>query len=263
MSLFDGVGHHLRRIADLAAGSRFDEAIAAAERSATAVPEATAWRLRLQELSESLREARDDAGRLAELAERWSLGSQQRGLPASLASAIVSGLYGAAAAALEQTAPGAVHEGRPAGWYWLKANRPDEAEKSLEATVALHNCRGVALVLLGNIAHDAREAAKARLHYRRAYITDPFKVPTDDIKDDAVKALLDDAQELQLRPPEPWVPLVGFARGVLPLVREMSIHAEAARFQALLDRRSAVEARKEMKALAPELFKLLMENGQL
>ena len=88
-----------------------------------------------------------------------------------------------------------------------------------------------------------------------------------------IQSLAADAEELELHPPEPWLPFIGLLNGVFPLSPE-TFDREATpvdRFSlALLRSRSAtarggidIEARRELKRFAPKLFARLLQEGLL
>lgn len=156
--------------------------------------------------------------------------------------------------------------GRPAGWYWLRAAEPERARAVLEAAVAGGILVGRALPMLAEIERAEGRERNARELYRRAFCEDPLGVDVDSLADEAVRALVDEARELELSPPEIWVPLVGWAMGTFGLSSEPQGQAACRDFHAaLLDARrgGGTEARRRMKSLAPLLFEQLRDAGRL
>ncbi len=156
--------------------------------------------------------------------------------------------------------------GQPTGWYWLQGHRPEQARACLEKASAQGVLVGRALSLLGDLAFREGRALAAREFYRRAFCEDPGGVDAEVLADPGVRALVDDARELELSPPEVWVPLAGWAANLFSLPSEPQGQAAARDFHAALLEarlRGDIEARRRMKNLAPLLFERLRDGGRL
>lgn len=269
LGLFEGLAAHCTRVALLARAGQFDEAYAEAERVAANHEEAVPWCSAFDRLLRSVETTRGSPDDLAALAERWARDKESRDLPESLSLGILRGLHLATARAAEQKGPGTTAGGRLAGWHWLQAGRAEDGRRSLESAVGAGQNVGAALVLLGNLAHREGDAAQARESYRRAFLLDPTGVRLEEVTDDGVRELAEEAAELELLPAEAWVPIVGLCAGVFNNGVEKSVIESVAQFQSLLGRsRQAtlrgvpdVTVRRELKSLAPNLFPQLRDSG--
>lgn len=190
---------------------------------------------------------------------------------ASFTSALRRGQAVLVARRLEAEGPLAVAAGETAGHFWLLGGRPLDARRSLEDARRLAPYDVGVLVPLGNVLHLAGEHAGAREAFRQALRAAPEQVVLDRLLDEELASLVEETRELGLEPVAAWLPFVGFARGVFrPSPETFEREPTAAdRFAAALLRsrlassrgRPDVEARRELKRLAPALLALLLEEG--
>jgi hypothetical protein len=266
LGLFEGVGRYITALSPLLENGRFREAFLAASEIATRERAAESWLPALGWLDREVTLAGSSAESLAQVAEQFDPVDTFSELPVRIAEAARAGLHLVVAAAAEAVSPGAMVRDRPAGWHWLQARRLNDARRSLEATVDGGRAMGPALVLLGNIALYEGANGRSRALYRRAFVLDSEQVPVHEIADASIRGLVDEAEDLGLEPASAWVPVLGYALDLLPWGRERSTHAQVARFQDLLEQlpgSDEVARRRALKALSPELFSLLLENGRL
>jgi hypothetical protein len=187
--------------------------------------------------------------------------------PATVAWATRCGLSVVAARRLEEDGQWVA-----ASRCWEQARRPVDEERALRTAVTSRHMTGMACVLLGNLLRD-RDGPAARLAYREAFLLDAENVSVEDILDPLVRSTVEEAGSWVPLPTGPWVPVVGHAMGLWPFPHDLTKGdaTEPARFlAALLASRTGtargrpdVDARREMKRLAPKLFAYLMEEGML
>lgn len=229
------------------------------------LPEAAYLARRLPQLAAHFEAPDADPERLAEELERPGALFDASKISGGLAAALHRALAARVGEAAERRGCLAVR-GRPAGWYWLRAARPDRARAALEAAVAGGALVGRALSMLADLAHGEGREQAARELYRRAFCEDPGGVEVDSLADEAMRGLVEEARELELAPPEDWAPLVGWALGVFGLPPEPQGKDACRDFHAAaLDARrgGGIPARRRMKELAPLLFERLRDGGRL
>jgi tetratricopeptide (TPR) repeat protein len=200
--------------------------------------------------------------------------------PALLATAGVRTLLlRRAAAELMRDAPTALVDGRPASALLLEAGDLHAARQAAEAAAA-HSPRARFLAHLADVEHRLDLPSSARERYREALALDPHDVDWDQLADEEVRSLPDIARtELELEHGVAWAAPVGVVLGVLPpgeppplpcdaLVdrQPASALAQARRFLVALIRSMhepgarAIDARREMRALAPQLLAAYLER---
>ena len=189
----------------------------------------------------------------------------------AIAAAARQGVSAALARRLDEHGPLERANGRLAGHYWLLARRPADALASVARTLAAAPLLADALIIEGNAHLASGRRERARECFWRALRASPAEVALADIADEEVRALAYDAAELGLSPPEPWLPFVGLLEGIFHLSPESFARepTPADLFSAALVRsRTAtlrgtadIEARREMKRIAPGLFARLLEQG--
>lgn len=189
----------------------------------------------------------------------------------ALSSAAVRGRAAAVAQALASQHPRARARGELAATWWLAAEQAERAVAAVDLLLADEPHDAEALLLRGNSLHARGEVGRARLDYRHALRADARCVRLEQIADEDVRLLAPEAAELGLSPVEPWLPFVGLVTGVFPLLAFASDRPATAqdRFEAALLRcrasraqgRIDVQARRELKGLAPALFARLLEDG--
>lgn len=190
---------------------------------------------------------------------------------AAIVAASRTGRLVAVARALDGVGPGAKARGRLAAHYWSRAQLSTKAVQSLERTLAARPESGEALVALGNLAHAEGDAPRARELYRRALRAAPDEVRLEDVADGDVRDLAAGTGDLGLAPVNAWLPFVGLLLAVFGPSPEAFDRAptDADRFASALQRsrlatsrgRPDVPARRELKALAGELYARLFEAG--
>jgi tetratricopeptide (TPR) repeat protein len=182
-----------------------------------------------------------------------------------------------AAAELMRDAPTALVDGRPASALLLEAGDLDAARQAAEAAAA-HSPRARFLAHLADIEHRLALPGSARERYREALALDPHDVDWDELADEEVRSLPDIARtELELEHGVAWAAPVGVVLGVLPPGepppcsaaadrQPASALAQARRFLVALIRSMhepgarAIDARREMRALAPQLLATYLER---
>lgn len=184
-----------------------------------------------------------------------------------------------AAAELMRDAPTALVEGRPASALLLEAGDLHAARQAAEAA-AVHSPRARFLAHLADVEHRLDRASSARDRYRKALALDPHDVDWDGLADEEVRSLPDIARtELELDHGVAWAAPAGVVLGVLPPGEPpplpcdaapdrppASALAQARRFLAALIRSMhepgarAIDARREMRALAPRLLAAYLER---
>jgi len=189
---------------------------------------------------------------------------------AALADAARRGMQAAVARRLDEAGPASRAGGMLAAQYWLHARKPEKALESVGILLAAAPLCAEAHVLEGNAHLPSGNVERARESYRRALRAAPQDVRMADIDDEDVRALASEAADMELDPPEPWLPFVGIIGGVFAWKQDAFDRepTPADRFAAALGRsRTAtargapdVEARRELKRLAPALFARLAEE---
>ncbi len=184
----------------------------------------------------------------------------------ALAAALKRHLHGCVADAAERCSLFEVH-GRLAGWHWQQAGSPERAEAAYRAAAQKEpRLQARALFALGDLLFGQGRQAEARECYRQALCGEAAGIDPESAADPQVQALVDEARELELEPPLPWLPLVGWLCGVFALPPAPEGVGLCREFhEALLQGRrgGGIEARKRMKALAPLLFERLRDEGKL
>jgi hypothetical protein len=183
-----------------------------------------------------------------------------------------------AAAELLRDAPTALVDGRPASALLLEAGDLHAARQAAEAAAG-HSPRARFLAYLADIDHRLDRASNARKRYREALVLDPHDVDWDELADEEVRSLPDIARtELELEHGVAWAAPVGVVLEVLPPGEPPQLPcgaaespapsalARARRFLAALIRSMhetgtrAIDARREMRALAPQLLAVYLER---
>lgn len=184
-----------------------------------------------------------------------------------------------AAAELQRDAPTALVDGKPASVLLLEAGDLHAAHQAAEAAAG-HSPRARFLACLADVEHRLDRPGSARERYREALALDPHDVDWDELADEDVRSLPDIARtELELEHGIAWAAPVGVVLGVLPPGEPpplpcdgpadrppASALAQARRFLAALIRSMhepgprAIDARREMRALAPQLLAAYLER---
>ncbi len=190
---------------------------------------------------------------------------------AALGAAVRRGLPAAVARRLDGAAVGARALGKLSAHYWLLSLQPAEALAAAERLLEAEPARADAWVLRGNALLATGDLASARRAWWRALRAAPLDTVVADIADDEVRGLVAETAELELAPPEAWLPIVGLLMGVFawsgdPFDREPTpadrFFAALARSRAATARgRADIETRRSMKQFAPMLFERLLEEG--
>ncbi len=184
------------------------------------------------------------------------------------------------AAEIEQElGAGGVLDGRPAGYFLLRAGAIERAERSLRATLARDRDSGRARGYLGDALTARDQRTEARVEYRDALATSPRTVDLPNVSDIEVRDLPAVAEIDHEVPGDPvdWAAAVGIIEGtfVRPhdapsdwldtvvlevlspgqqfyrwLVGELAARGEAER----------IACRRAMKALGPSLLKAALER---
>jgi tetratricopeptide (TPR) repeat protein len=250
----------------IAQGSLPAAAARAAEvASSYSIPEAAYLAGCLPQLAARLDALALEPERLAEEVETPGALFDASKLTGGLAEALARHLALRVAEAAERRGCLAVR-GRPTGWFWLRAAEPARARAALEAAAAQGVLVGRAFSLLGDLERAEGREQAARELYRRAFCEDPLGVEAEALADEALRALVEEARELELAPPEVWVPIVGWALGLFGLPSEPQGQGACRDFHAALlsaRRGGGVAARRRMKELAPLLFERLRDGGRL
>jgi tetratricopeptide (TPR) repeat protein len=186
-----------------------------------------------------------------------------------------------AAFELQQTAgPTALVDGKPASALFLEAGDPHTAWSAAAEAVG-DSSRTRFAGYLADVEHHLGQHSRARARYREALADDPFDIDWDALADDDVKALPDIARtELELDDGVAWAAPVGVVLKVLPVggppaarplaavAGQRHVAVEQARefLRALLrashDRGAAIDARRQMKRLAPQLLAAHLEAAR-
>jgi Flp pilus assembly protein TadD len=221
--------------------------------------------------------ARGLARRLGEI-EAAVPGERPR-LLAAAARATAPGVRAAllqrAALELRSDGPTALLDGKPASVLLLEAGDAHAAWEAADDAVRA-SPRARFLGYLGDVEARLERKVRARERYRQALAFDPHDVDWDELADDDVRALPDIARdELELPYPVAWAAPVGVVLGVLPIGEPPALPAprdaaadrrppsaldQAHQFLAALIRGArdrgaqAIDARREMRALAPQLL---------
>jgi hypothetical protein len=185
-----------------------------------------------------------------------------------------------AAVELQRGDPAAVLDDKPASVLLLEAGDP-QAAWTAAAEAARHSRRARFLSYRADVERRLDYTSRARETYRQALALDPYDVDWDELADDEVKALPDIAEaELELCDGVAWAAPVGAVLGVLPVGepppsalcdgptdgRQRSALDHARRFLAALTRATrergaqVIDARREMRALAPQLLAAYLER---
>jgi len=177
----------------------------------------------------------------------------------------------------DASGPTALLDGKPASVLLLAAGDPAAAWAT--ANEAAHReSRARFLSYLADADHRLGHAARARACYREALALDPYDVDWDEVADDEVRSLPDIARtELELEDGVAWSAPVGVVLRVLPVgeppcladpVRDRPHDplAQARGFLAALIQATrepganAIEARRQMRRLAPRLLAAYLES---
>jgi hypothetical protein len=222
--------------------------------------------------------------RLGEI-EAMSPGERPRRL-VELARATPAGLRASllrrAAVELRQASgPTALLDDKAASALLLEAGDAHTAWAAA-AEAARDSPRARFLAYLADVEHRLDHRNRARARYREALALDPYDVDWDELGDDDVKALPDIARtELELEDGRAWAAPVGVVMSVLPvgdpppppgsrdgvLDQQPPPALEHARgflralVRATQDRgANAIDARRQMRTLAPRLFAAYLET---
>ncbi|TMQ04339.1 MAG: hypothetical protein E6J90_33585 [Deltaproteobacteria bacterium] len=232
-------------------------------------------------IAEELALARSLDLRLAEIETAFP-GERPRLLAAlarAATPAVRAGLLRHAAAELQRIGPTALLDGRPASALLLEAGDTLAAWTAADEAVR-HEPRARFLAYLADVEHRLDRTGRAREDYRRALALDPYEVDWDELADDDVKALPDIARtEIELDDGVAWSAPVGVVLDVLPIgeppptSRDPALdHTSASpldrarSFLGALIRAShargaqVIAARREMRALAPQLLAAYLER---
>jgi tetratricopeptide (TPR) repeat protein len=184
-----------------------------------------------------------------------------------------------AAAELMRDAPTALVDGRAASALLVEAGDLQAALQAAEAA-ASHSPRARFLAYLADVELRLERTSSAHERYREALVLDPHDVDWDELADEDVRSLPDIARtELELDHGVAWAAPVGVVLGVLPPGEPPPLPCGAApdrpppsalvqarRFLAALIRSMhepgarAIDARREMRALAPRLLAAYLER---
>lgn len=187
--------------------------------------------------------------------------------PATVGTAARRGVWAHLARDAERLGPSP-----QAARHWLAALRPEEAQRVLLACINVRVEAPLAHCMLGQMAWDAGDVARARAHFRSAFWLDGGStIPVTSLPDPAIIAACEEAGGLVPAPALRWLPLVGVALRLWPVgpCEADDPDIPPARFHAALIRsrtasragRVDISARREMKDLAPELLARLLEEG--
>jgi hypothetical protein len=172
-------------------------------------------------------------------------------------------------------------DNKPASVLLLEAGDPHTAWAA--AAEAVHDSpRARFLSYLADVEHRLDQRSHARARYREALAVDPYDVDWEEIADDAVRELPDiAATELELEDGVAWAAPVGVVMKVLPVGEPPPPSAphdggpdlrpptalERARgflralFRATHERgANAIDARRQMRTLAPQLMAAYLES---
>lgn len=186
-----------------------------------------------------------------------------------------------AALELGRGGPTALLEDKPASVLLLEAGDAHAARAAADDATR-HSPRARFLSYLADVEHRLDRRGRARERYRQALALDPHDVDWDELADDDVKSLPDIARtEFELPDGVAWAAPVGVILGVLPVGdpppspaphegdaerRPPSALDQARRFLGALVRATrerganAIDARREMRMLAPQLLAAYLER---
>jgi hypothetical protein len=187
----------------------------------------------------------------------------------------------AATALCDAWGPAGLVDDKPASVLLLEAGDLHTAW-SVAAQAVAGSPRARFLAYLADVEHRLDQRSRSRARYREALAVDPFDVDWDEIAAEEVKALPEVAvTELELDDGVAWAAPVGVVMKVLPLgdppppcMPDEAI-ADAGRRAALQRSRdflralvqasqardaSAIDARRQMRALAPQLLAAYLES---
>jgi tetratricopeptide (TPR) repeat protein len=211
-------------------------------------------------------------------------------LAQTAATGVRAALLRQAAAELGRDDPAALLDGVPASALLRQAGDMHAARDAADAAVRSSR-RARFLAYLGDVEHQLARRDRARERYRDALVLDPYDVDWRELADDEVASLPEIARaELELDDGIAWSAPVGVVLGVLPLdppptlvtplgepppsspearARERSTPSPLHHARSFLDalRRDgrerggiAIAARREMRALAPQLLAAYLEH---
>ncbi|HET7502034.1 MAG TPA: hypothetical protein VFK02_13550 [Kofleriaceae bacterium] len=199
-------------------------------------------------------------------------------LARSVTADLQAALLRRAAAELCRSDPAALLDGKSASVLLLQAGDREGARIAAEAAASASG-RSRFLAYLADVEVQCNLRDRARERYREALALDPHDVDWEEIRDDDVRSLPDIARtEFELEEAVAWSAAVGVVLGVLPPGRAPSISDAGAaapldrmrRFLSALarDRSQAgrpvggavLDARREMRALAPQLLAAYLES---
>lgn len=175
--------------------------------------------------------------------------------------------------------PTALLDGRSASVLLLEAREVHTAW-AIAAEAVRESPRARFLAYLADVEHRLEHRSRARARYREALALDPHDIDWDEVADDDVKTLPDIAQgELELEDGVAWAAPVGVVMKVLPVgdppptPADGDLHAppgsaleQAREFLRALIRAThergthAIDARRQMRALAPQLLAAYLET---
>lgn len=167
-------------------------------------------------------------------------------------------------------------EGKAASVLLLAAGDPHTAWSAAADAVG-DSPRARFLAYLADVEHRLGQKSRTRARYREALAMDPFDVDWDEVADEEVKALPEVAEdEMELEDGIAWSAPVGVVLKVLPAgeappscaphdPRNRSALVPPCAFlhallRARLDPGTAIEARRQMRALAPRLLAAYLES---
>jgi hypothetical protein len=186
----------------------------------------------------------------------------------------------AATALCDAWGPAGLVDDKSASVLLLEAGDPHTAW-SVAAQAVAGSPRARFLAYLADVEHRLDQRSRSRARYREALALDPFDVDWDEIAADDVKALPEiAATELELDDGVAWAAPVGVVMKVLPIgesppctrdepiadprrcaALERSRGFLHALVQASLARDAgAIDARRRMRAAAPQLLAVYLEN---
>lgn len=194
------------------------------------------------------------------------------------AAGVRASLLRRAAVELRQASgPTALIDGKPASVFLLEAGDPHTAW-TIAAEAVRDSPRARFLSYLADVEHRLDHRSRSRARYREALALDPYDVDWEAVADDDVKALPEIARtELELEDGVAWAAPVGVVMRVLPAGdpppssapsdgvadRHPPALRHAREFLGALVRashdRGAIDARRQMRALAPQLLAAYLE----
>ena len=180
----------------------------------------------------------------------------------------------------QASGPTAMVDGKPASVLLLEAGDADAAW-TIAAEAVRDSPRARYLSYLADVEHRLDHRSRSRARYREALALDPYDVDWDAIADDDVKSLPEIAHtELELEDGVAWAAPVGVVMRVLPIGDPPPSSASPdgapspqppalghareflrALVRATQDRgTSAIDARRQMRTLAPRLLAAYLET---